>query len=131
MKKAQEKVEEFHREMGLTIGDRSCPDFRIDRQLRLSLIAEELAELCDALGFGEENEISEVGVCDALADLAYVVIGSAVTWGIDLEPIFDEVHRSNMTKTGGSRREDGKILKPATYIPPDIESILRSAKIST
>jgi len=44
---------------------------------------------------------------------------SAVTWGVDLEPIFQRVHASNMTKTGGVR-DDGKILKGEGFVAPDV-----------
>ena len=41
-----------------------------------------------------------------------------------MEPVFREVHRSNMSKVGGYKREDGKWVKPATYSPAVIEPIL-------
>lgn len=61
---------------------------------------------------------------DGLCDLIYVVLGSAVAWGIDLDPFFREVQRANMEKLTGPKRADGKQLKPEGWRPPDIETIL-------
>jgi predicted HAD superfamily Cof-like phosphohydrolase len=61
---------------------------------------------------------------DALCDLLYVTYGAAVDLGVDLQPFFAEVHRSNMAKVGGRKREDGKWLKPAGWTPPDIAGLL-------
>lgn len=61
---------------------------------------------------------------DGLCDLIYVVLGSAVAWGIDLDPFFREVQRANMEKLKGPKRDDGKQLKPEGWQPPDIEKIL-------
>lgn len=55
---------------------------------------EELDEYVEAVRSGDL-----VGIADALADLLYIVLGTAVAHGIELEPVFHEVHRSNMTKT--------------------------------
>ena len=63
-------------------------------------------------------------IAKELADLLYVVYGTAVSYGIDLEPVFQEVQRSNMSKVGGYKREDGKWVKPATYSPAVIKPIL-------
>jgi len=65
-----------------------------------------------------------------LADLLYVVYGTAVSLGIDMEPVFKEVHRSNMSKVGGYKREDGKWVKPATYSPASLDKILEAQAIS-
>ena len=46
-----------------------------------------------------------------------------------LAEVFDEIHRSNMTKVGGEKRADGKILKPEGYEPPNLEPILREAGV--
>jgi len=58
-----------------------------------------------------------------------VTYGAASALGVDIEPFFAEVHRSNMAKLGDDgkpiRREDGKVLKPLTWTPPDLMSILR------
>ena len=66
-----------------------------------------------------------VEMVDALCDLLYVTYGAAVDLGVDLQPFFAEVHRCNMAKVGGRRREDGKWLKPAGWTPPDIAGLLR------
>jgi len=124
MTKEQQSLVEFHRQFGLTINViPTCPSVA-DRQLRGILILEELSELIDAT--------SLVGVADALGDLLYVVYGAAVTYGIDLEPVFDEIHRSNMTKLwdGIEVKKDvnGKVIKPHTYSPADVKTeILRQA----
>jgi predicted HAD superfamily Cof-like phosphohydrolase len=82
---------------------------------------EEFMELINAMVADSLIEIS-----DGLADLLYVVLGTAVEYGIDIEPIFNEVHRSNMTKVGGHLDKYGKWIKPSTYSPANLKSILRS-----
>ncbi len=114
-----EDVKEFQVAMGLAVGDLSAPDITRDQEMRVRLIEEEVTELIDALASGDV-----VGVADALADIQYVVNGAAIVWGIDLDPVAAEVHRSNMTKRGGKLREDGKLLKPDHYEPPNIERVL-------
>jgi predicted HAD superfamily Cof-like phosphohydrolase len=63
-----------------------------------------------------------------LADILYVVYGTADLLEIPLEAVFAEVHRSNMSKIGPDgeviRREDGKILKPDTYREADVHGAL-------
>jgi predicted HAD superfamily Cof-like phosphohydrolase len=49
---------------------------------------------------------------DAMCDIIVVVHNTANAMGLDLEPFFDEVHRTNMQKAEGPLREDGKRLKP-------------------
>jgi NTP pyrophosphatase (non-canonical NTP hydrolase) len=110
-------VRAFHIMTGQT--DSPTPDIGQHRDLRISLIAEEFKELRETL---DANDV--IGVSDALADLLYVVIGSALQWGIPIERVFEEVHRSNMTKTGGAKRADGKILKGSNYSPPDLSFVV-------
>lgn len=120
MNKQQEQVFEFHKEFGCTWHE--SPYALIsekDQNLRIALIDEELDELEHAMIRG-----NLVKIADALADLLYVVYGTAVTYGLDMEPIFDEVHRSNMTKVGGGNREDGKVLKGDGYDEPKLELII-------
>lgn len=112
MNRMQEQVAEFHRALGLPIGTSPA----ISRgELRSNLINEESLEFAACVAEGDI-----VGAADAIADLLYVVFGSAVEFGIDIAPIFDEVHRSNMAKVGGPRRADGKVLKPPGWTPPDV-----------
>jgi predicted HAD superfamily Cof-like phosphohydrolase len=85
---------------------------------------EELSELEKAM---EEGDL--VGIADGLADLLYVVYGTSVSYGIDVRPIFEEVHRTNMAKVGGAVREDGKVLKPDGWLPPDIAPLLEDMQL--
>jgi predicted HAD superfamily Cof-like phosphohydrolase len=130
-------VMEFHETMGLKIGDPRKPDVSVDQELRMALITEEVAELRLALEGRDKHgkvlteEEKTIAVADALGDICYVVAGAAVTWGIDLGGCFDEIHRSNMTKTPGNKRVDGKILKGDNYDPPNLKSVLDSAAQET
>ena len=98
------------------------PEEHIQR-LRINLIEEELDELQLAV----DNE-DMVEIADALTDLLYVVYGAGHAFGIDLDDCFHEVHRSNLSKLGEDfkpiKREDGKVMKPDTYSPPDLKSVL-------
>lgn len=120
----QEMLREFHEKFGLSHPDEHTVPDGVDIQLRMNLIEEEAKE------FREASEAGDlIGVADAIADLLYVTYGAAVTWGIQIDPVFDEVHRSNMTKvwpdgTIHRREEDGKIIKPPTYSPADIKKSL-------
>ncbi|MFM8540021.1 MAG: MazG nucleotide pyrophosphohydrolase domain-containing protein, partial [Nitrospira sp.] len=89
------------------------------RALRVRLIQEEFDELREALA-----QADPAAVAKELADLLYVVYGTAVSCGIDMQPVFREVHRSNMSKVGGHKRADGKWVKPPTYSPACVEPIL-------
>lgn len=97
--------------------------------LRHKLIQEELHEYwvhsVDALYAYKEDFLLEQ-TADAIGDMLYVVLGAAVAWGIDIEPVFEEIHRSNMTKfIDGTLREDGKFVKGPNYQPADLRSILK------
>ena len=115
----QAMVEEFHRKFEIAIGrSPSLPD-EATRRLRIRLIQEEFDELQEAMG-GQDL----AAVAKELADLLYVVYGTAVAYGMDMEPVFREVHRSNLTKVGGYKRADGKWVKPATYSPAQVGPLL-------
>ena len=112
-------VEDFHREFGISIEKVPCIPNEKDSTLRVELITEELEELKYAL---QNKDVVEVA--DAIGDLLYVVLGCAVSCGIDIEPIYMEIHRSNMTKKGGYKAENGKWMKPDTYVKPNLLPIL-------
>jgi predicted HAD superfamily Cof-like phosphohydrolase len=112
MNRMQQQVREFHLKFGHVIGTTPA----ISRpHLRMDLIREEARETIEAIDRGDLVE-----AVDGLCDLLYVTIGAAVEFGIDIEPIFDEVHRSNMAKIGGATRADGKTLKPQGWQEPDV-----------
>ena len=119
MNAEQRMVAEFHaRGCAFSQEVPSMPPPQIAK-FRLEFIAEELGELREAVALADL-----VKVADGLGDLLYVVYGAGLAFGIDLEPVFAEIHRSNMTKVGGPVREDGKLLKPDWYEPPDLTAIL-------
>jgi predicted HAD superfamily Cof-like phosphohydrolase len=61
-----------------------------------------------------------------MADLCYVVFGTAWVCNIDLDAAFKEVHRANMSKMdAGLRREDGKIIKPPGFVSPDMRKAVK------
>lgn len=72
---------------------------------------------------GCEGKVNLVHAADACADLAYVVLGTAVELGIDLWRCFLEVHRANMSKST-AHAADGKTLKGEAYQPPDLARVL-------
>ena len=118
-----ELVEDFMEAMGQDVNVvPTFPEEDIQR-LRLDLIEEELDELHYAI---DNKDIVEIA--DALGDLLYVVYGAGHAFGIDLDECFKEIHASNMSKLGPDgkpiKREDGKVLKPDTFFPPDLKSIL-------
>jgi predicted HAD superfamily Cof-like phosphohydrolase len=113
-------VQEWHRKFDVLVGESPHAIEDSIVELRVSLIQEELNEFAKA-GFGRDI----VGVADALADLLYVVYGAAVSYGIDMEEVFQEVHRSNMTKTGGGKASNGKVLKGPNWDPPNLLPIIK------
>ncbi len=120
--------------------------------LRVSLIAEELKELEEAIA---DNDLVEIA--DALCDIQYVLSGAVLEFGLGekFKTLFDEVQRSNMSKACNSleeaqasakhyletkgeaceieqkgekyllfRKGDRKTLKSINYSPADLKSIL-------
>jgi predicted HAD superfamily Cof-like phosphohydrolase len=113
-------VMEFHRAMAPDlIGTTPKVPESASAELRMRLVCEETYELEQAMERGDLP-----GVADAVADAIYVLLGLAVTFGIDLRPVWAAVHAANMAKVGGPRRADGKRLKPDGWEPPDIAAIL-------
>lgn len=115
----ERQVLEFHKTFDLIVSHKPLIPDEATQKLRVALIQEELNELSEAF---TKNDVT--GVADALADLLYVVYGAAIACGIDIDPVFQEVHRSNMTKVGGHKRADGKWVKPPTYSPANIPPVL-------
>lgn len=135
MHKQQSDVREFH--IGIGQEGPTKPTLRDDdiARLRFKLISEELSEFARAAGLRvseqyvisyNENDRDIVEIADAIADLLYVVYGTADMYGINIQPIWDEVQKSNMAKLeGGYRREDGKWMKPEGWQPPKLEPLIQ------
>ncbi len=127
MKKQLEQVKQFHNGGGHPVYE--VPIFPpADRAvLRYKLMSEENEEFIAAC-----REKDGVGIADAITDMFYVLCGTALECGLGnhMEALFDEVHRSNMSKFGPDGkpilREDGKQLKGPNYTPPDLAKILFS-----
>ena len=93
--------------------------------LYIDLIDEEVKELKDAIAACDPVEI-----VDALEDIVVVTIGAMHSMGADGEGGWKEVMRTNFAKidkeTGKVRkREDGKVLKPLGWTPPDLKPFVK------
>ena len=94
-------------------------------ELYSNLIREEVKELQVA-----RDEDNEVEILDALIDILVVTVGALHSRGVDANGAWKEVMRSNFDKvdprTGRvTKREDGKVLKPANWEPPRLNSYIR------
>ena len=116
-------VRQFHEAFGVPAYDTPRIPDKARKKLRRKLIREEYRELMRAL---RKNDL--IGIADGGADLSVVVNGTMLEYGIDLDAVLEEVHRSNMAKLGDDGkpicREDGKILKPKGWQPPNIARVL-------
>lgn len=147
------QVAQFHHTFGAPIlPEPTIP--AIERcNLRVSLLAEELDELKEAIA---ANDLVEIA--DALCDLQYVLSGAVLEFGLGEKfvDLFNEVQRSNMSKACQSlmeaeytvkfyhdkdgtqaeikeenglwkvfRTSDNKVLKSINYSPADLVSILK------
>ena len=121
MREAFADVFAFQAEMGQRVG--VCPEVpdAATVALRRKLIEEEVAETLAAM-----RDADLVGVADGIADAIYVLIGTAIAYGIQLPDVWAEVHASNMRKVGGPVREDGKRGKPDGWVGPDVAGVLRA-----
>ena len=122
----QEDIIDFRNKYGLPIPDDVVCLMSNSEQIsyRLGHIEEEVRELNDAV---ENADVIEMA--DALVDIVYVTIGTAMACGINFQACWDEVHRSNMKKQrakpdgSDSKRGSGwDIVKPPGWTPPNIEA---------
>ena len=137
-------VRQFHETYHLPVVT-DPPSVDRDRvHMRMALVAEELAELVEAV-YGEaagaemsaaftravaadDGTRDTIEAADALGDLTYVVYGMALECGIPLDEVLAEIQASNLSKLGADGRpiyrEDGKVLKGPGFFPPDIAGVL-------
>ena len=102
--------------------DQSVDNFNESQfNLYTKLIQEEVDELWTA-----NADADRVECLDALIDILVVTVGAIHSMGADAEGAWKEVMRTNFAKidheTGKVRkREDGKVLKPQGWTPPDLK----------
>ena len=109
--------EKFMRACDQTVGEENQDQYR----LYLDLIDEEVQELKDSASPADD--------LDALIDILVVTIGAIYSMGADAEGAWREVMATNLAKidrvTGKVRkREDGKVLKPVGWTPPNLKPYL-------
>lgn len=112
--------EKFMRACDQTVGRVNNEINEDQYDLYLNLIKEEVAELQAAV-----DACDPVEQLDALVDILVVTIGAIHSAGFDAEGAWKEVMRTNFakidTETGKVRkREDGKVLKPVGWTPPNL-----------
>jgi predicted HAD superfamily Cof-like phosphohydrolase len=111
----------FMQASGQTVGQLNAAQY----QLYCNLIQEEFEELV-----ASDNIVDDL---DALVDILVVTIGAIHSLGANAEGAWQEVMRSNLAKIDPEtglvrRREDGKILKPEGWMPPNLEPFVPSPK---
>ena len=93
-------------------------------ELYKSLIDEEYSEFQAA--FDNDNDAEQL---DACFDMIWVIVAYAKTRGWDIDKAWDEGAKSNLFKIDSMtgkviRREDGKVLKPKGWEPPDFKKFV-------
>ena len=105
---------------GQTVAQHNMAQFMLYRNL-IDEECKELAQACDT-----DDAVETV---DALIDILVVTIGALHSMGADAEGAWKEVMQTNFAKidheTGKVRkREDGKVLKPLGWIPPNLKEFV-------
>ena len=124
MSKTFTDVSVFLRAVGQEIPAEPQQTVSDQAELYKKLIKEEVEEFWEA-----EAASDDVEQIDACFDMMWVIIGYMKSRGWDCENIWDEGAKSNLSKidplTGSvRRREDGKILKPEGWKPPDFKKFV-------
>jgi phosphoribosyl-ATP pyrophosphohydrolase len=89
-----------------------------EQKTRLAWIDEELTELKLAIGHGYTDDVA-----DSIVDTVYTLLGLALEYGIDVRPVWREVHAANMRK---ERDPNGdKVRKPVGWVGPNITKALQ------
>lgn len=102
------QVAEFHKTFKHPVLEEPTIPSKQRCALRVALIREELEELEAAI---EDNDIVEIA--DALCDIQYVLSGAVLEFGLGekFRELFDEVQRSNMSKSCASEEEAQATIK--------------------
>jgi hypothetical protein len=107
-------------------GIENSPRLHGARRFRAYGVVGEVLEMLGAL-----IDRDEIGLADALADIAYYVEGTAVQFRLPLGAIFREVHRSNMTKdrnSDGANSFAGDRGKGGDFEQPRLSEVIAEAR---
>ena len=91
-------------------------------RLRARIMKEEVNEWLESAIYNDSIDKR----AKELADILYAVFGTIIHEGLQdhIERVFDEVHKSNMSKLGPDgkpvKRHDGKVMKGPNYKEPDL-----------
>lgn len=127
MEKQIKQVREFYEAFNMPLPETMRYLHKERALLRHKLIQEEVGELLEA---SMTSQGTLVDVADAITDCFYILIGTALEYGIadKLPALFDEVHSSNMSKLDENGkpmyREDGKVMKSNLYKKPNLKDII-------
>lgn len=121
MTKVFTDVQVFMNAVGQTINESNISQ----ASLYHKLICEEFNEYIQA-----KNANDEVEEIDACFDMIWVIVGYMISRGWDCENIWDEGAQSNLTKIDSKtgkviKRNDGKVLKPEGWKPPDFSKFVK------
>lgn len=108
------QVAEFHKTFKHPVLDQPTIPSKARCELRVALLAEEVKELQEAIA---DNNLVEIA--DALCDIQYVLAGAILEFGLGekFKALFDEVHRSNMSKACNTIEEANETI--AHYLKKD------------
>lgn len=124
MSKVFTDVGVFLNAVGQVVASKPTPEYE-QAKLYKKLIVEEFAEFLEADIDGDDVER-----IDACFDMIWVIIGYMKSRGWDCDGIWEEGAQSNLSKIDRQtglvrRREDGKILKPEGWQPPDFSKFVK------
>lgn len=113
-------VADFHKKYDAPILSAPSPIVKDRWELRYKLMREELEEYRGGASRGDIENVAK-----ELADLAYAVYGTILEHGLasQWDTIFQEVHRSNMSKERG----EYKMIKGEGYMPADLKRFFQAS----
>lgn len=117
-------VRQFMTESGQLEKDRKELGSLYARLVDEEVNAETMAAFSSFLSLPNERNAADLN--DGIADSIWVLLGLAISFNLPIAQQWEEVAKANFDKLRGSiRREDGKIMKPADWTPPDSEGVIR------
>lgn len=117
-------VEEFQCKFGMLVHDKPTRLTKRKLEERADFLFEELTEFAEGI---DEDDICQQA--DALIDIVYVALGTAISMGLPWQQLWDDVHCANMRKVRGRAKRGAEVdcVKPEGWIPPKTREILALA----